>query len=87
MCTLVELEVHGNFPGNQPALSDGSSAVQARWAGCKRWVTIPEERGCDVELSALDCVVVEGVEAVKRVEDADEEEWHIPMDGTQPHLA
>lgn len=85
MCTLAELEVSGSFPEHQNSQNNpfadlaDSEAVPVPWAGCKRWVTIPEERGCDMEVSALDCVVVEGFEAVKKCEDADEEEWHIPM--------
>jgi hypothetical protein len=90
LCTLVQLEVRGTFPSLKPDVDmvapasgqTGSASVTASCAGGKRWVTIPEERGCDVQVSALDCVVVEGFQAVKNCPDADDEEWHIPMSNT-----
>jgi hypothetical protein len=54
-------------------------AMAKRRAGCHRWCTVPEERGSDVEVSAFKCVVVDGAYPVKKCEDADEDEWHIPM--------
>jgi hypothetical protein len=48
-------------------------------AGKKRWKTIPEDRaGDDLEIHQDQVAVVPAL-AIKKVEDADEEEWHIPM--------
>jgi hypothetical protein len=91
MLFLVELEVRGVFgPKSQPAPvpvkgENPAVAIAARKdrLGKKCWRTVPEDRGVDLKVSALDCVVVDGAYAVQGCEDADDEEWHIPMSNVQ----